>query len=164
MQAFFDFPTESFQLRQISRKVKIAVPSVKRYLKELQREGVVLVTKRGLYPTYKANRENELFKFYKTTDLLERMKKSGLVDYIGDACMPDIISLFGSAARGEDVETSDIDIFVQSIEKKLNLGKYEKILNRRIALFFEERFSKLSKELKNNIINGIKLSGYLKAY
>ena len=78
--------------------------------------------------------------------------------------MPDTIVLFGSASKGEDIQTSDVDIYVQSSEKKINLETYEKHLNRKINLFFEENFLKLSKELKNNIINGIKLSGYLKIY
>jgi len=53
---------------------------------------------------------------------------------------------------------------VQAEEKKLNLAKYEKLLNRKITLFFEENFSRLSKELKNNILNGIVLKGYIKVF
>ena len=44
-------------------------------------------------------------------------------------------------------------------------AKYDKKgLNRKINIFFEDNFSRLSKELKNNILNGIKLYGYLKVF
>ena len=66
--------------------------------------------------------------------------------------------------KGDDIENSDIDIFVQAKEKGLNLVEYEKTLNRKISLFFKENFSKLNAELKNNIINGIVLKGYLKMF
>ena len=75
-----------------------------------------------------------------------------------------MIILFGSASNGDDVEGSDIDVFIQAPEKKLNLLQYEKKLNREINLLFEENFSRLSKELKNNVINGIILKGYLKVF
>jgi hypothetical protein len=49
-------------------------------------------------------------------------------------------------------------------EEKIDLDKFEKILNRKINLFFSEDFSRLSKELRNNIINGVILKGYLKVF
>lgn len=143
---------------------KIAQPSVMNHLKELAKEGLIIKEKRGIYPTIRANRDSELFKLYKKSDAVLRIKQSGLLDYIYDSCLPDAIILFGSVSRGEDIEESDMDVFVQAGEKKLDLGKYEKILNRKISLFFEENFLKLSSELKNNILNGTLLKGYLKVF
>ena len=77
--------------------------------------------------------------------------------------MPSVIILFGSASRGEDLKESDLDIFLECKETKLNAEKYEKELNRKINLFFGE-FNKLSSELKNNILNGTVLKGYLKVF
>lgn len=57
-----------------------------------------------------------------------------------------------------------MDLFVISKEEKLDLNKFEKKLNKEINIFFSEDFDKLSKELKNNIINGIILKGYLKVF
>ena len=151
-------------MRELSRIVKIAQPSVINHLKALVKENLVIKEKKGIYPTFRANREDETFKIYKKMDLLLRLKQTGLLDSIQDSCMPNVIILFGSAAKGEDIEESDLDIFVQSPQKKLALEKYEKLLNRKTALFFEENFSKLSKELKNNILNGIILRGYIKIF
>lgn len=164
LQEFFDFPKKDFQMRELSRRTKIAQTSVMNHLRALVKEKMVIKEKKGIYPTFRANRDNELFKIHKKTNLLLRLYKTGLVDYVYDNCMPDVIILFGSAAKGEDVEESDIDLFVQAKAKKLSLERYNKALNRKITLFFEENFSRLSKELKNNILNGIILRGYIKVF
>jgi len=151
-------------MREISRRTKITQPSVINHLNALLKEGLILREKKGIYPTYKANRDIELFKLYKKIDIMLKIKQTSLVDYIYDSCSPDAIILFGSGSNGDDTENSDIDLFVQAPEKKLNLLQYEKKLNRKINIFFEENFSKLSKELKNNILNGIIIRGYIKVF
>jgi predicted nucleotidyltransferase len=160
LQEFFDFPTKKFQMREISRRVKLAQPSVIKYLKLLIKENLVLKEKGNIYPAFRANRENELFKLYKKIDTIKRINESGLLENLYESTLPGVIILFGSSSKGEDIEESDIDIFVLSKEKKISLEKYEKILNRKISLFFENDFLRLNKELKNNILNGIILKGY----
>ena len=151
-------------MREISRRTKMAQPSVINHLKSLVKENLVIKEKKGIYPAYVANRDNELFKIYKKTNLLLRMHQTNLTNYLYDSCLPDAIVIFGSASNGEDTEESDIDLFIQAKEKNLDLERYEKLFNRKITLFFEENFSRLSKELKNNILNGIILKGYLKVF
>ena len=167
LEVFFDNPlTEGigFQLREISREIKLAPKSVKLYLQELERVNLIVKRKHRLhnYPVYYANRDNNYFKFLKKLNMMRRIKESGLLDYLADKCMPDAIVLFGSASRGEDIKDSDIDLFLQCKEKEMDLTKFEKQLKRKINLFFEENFNKLSGELKQNIINGDKLKGFLK--
>ena len=164
LQEFFDFPRKNFQIRELSRNTKIALPSVTNHLKSLLKEGFVVREEKGIYPSFKANRDSEMFKIYKKTNLLIRIYESGLADFINDQCLPNTIILFGSGAKGEDFEESDVDLFVQSAAKKIDISKYEKILNRKISLFFEEKFSKLSDELKNNILNGVVLKGYMNIF
>ena len=168
LRVFFDDPLPKgtgFQLREISRKVKIATTSVKNYLLELEKEKLIIKIKHRIhnYPVYYANRDNETFKFYKKIDNILRIKESGLLDYLSEECMPDVIILFGSASRGEDLKESDIDIFLECEKTKLYLDKYEKELNRKINVFFG-KFNKLSNELRNNILNGTVLKGYLKVF
>lgn len=167
LEIFFDNPLPEgigFQLREISRKIKLAPKSVKLYLEELEKEDLIVKKEHRIhkYPVYYANRDNHYFKFLKRLDMIRRIKETGLLDYLSERCMPDVIILFGSASKGEDVKDSDIDLYLQCDEKKLDLDKYEKGLNREINLFFEKNFDKLSEELKRNIINGDKLKGYLK--
>ncbi len=162
MELFFEEPSKNFQLREVSRLTKIAVTSIRKYLKELQNNGLIKKDKKTLYPSYVANQQNRLFKVYKQQLMILRLYSSGLIDYLEDSLHPKCIILFGSARKGEYVKGSDIDIFVQTNRKDVNLTKLNKILKHKINLFFEENINKLSKELFNNIINGIKLSGYLK--
>lgn len=164
LQEFFDFPRKDFQMREVSRRVRLAQPSVINHLKSLTKEKLIIKEKKGTYPTFKANRDSEIFRVYKKLNLIFRLYQYGLISYIYDSCLPNVIILFGSASKGEDIEESDIDLFVQSPEKKLNILRYEKLLNRKITLFFEENFARLSNELKNNILNGIVLRGYVKVF
>ena len=162
MELFFEEPSRNFQIREISRLAKIAVTSVKNYLLELQKDKLVNIDKKTLYFSYVANQQNRLFKIYKQQFIIIKFYSSGLIDYLEDELHPKCIILFGSIRKGDYNKDSDIDIFIQSNEKILNLIKFEKILKHKINLFFEEDINKLSNELFNNITNGIKLSGYLK--
>ena len=169
LRVFFDDPDprEGFTIRWISKEIGLATTSVKLHLDELSREkgeGYPLVTRSEgrSYPVYRANRSIELFRFYKKMDIIFRIRESGLLEFLSERCSPDSIVLFGSASRGEDVKGSDIDIFVASGEKSLDLKKYEGILKRPISLHFSRSFGRLPNELRNNIINGVILDGYLK--
>lgn len=170
LKPFFDDPNPmgaKFQLREISRKANLAPTSVKNYLDELSKPGrvqLIIKSKHRIYgyPVYWANRASEVFRFYKKIDMVISIRESGLLKYLVERCMPDVIVLFGSASRGEDLKDSDLDLYIQCKEIPLELGKYEKIINRKIKIFFEENFGKLSEELRNNILNGIILDGYLR--
>jgi predicted nucleotidyltransferase len=169
LKVFFDDPLpkgRGFQLRALARKVNLAPKSVGIYLKQLEKEGLVLKEKyeNSTYPLYRANRDNEIFRLYKKLDTVSSLFETGLVEHLQEKLMPDCIVLFGSASRGEDVKESDIDLFVQCKETKVELDRFEKALGRKIHIFFTERFSSLSKELKNNIANGTVLKGYLEAF
>jgi predicted nucleotidyltransferase len=164
LKVFFEQPTAELQLRQICRLAKIAPPSTKKYLQELESEGLVSKSKKNIYPVYRAVRDSQLFKSLKKWSLAIELSASGAVDYISEKCSPDAIIVFGSAARGEDIEQSDIDLAILAEDTVLDLKKYGKLLNRKITPFFAPKFSELSKELKNNILNGILLYGYVKVF
>jgi len=162
MALFFEEPARNFQLRETSRITGIAVTSAKKYLKELLAEGLVRKSSETLYPSYLANETNSMFRVYKQVDMLLKIHSSGLVEYLEKTTLPNCIILFGSARKGEYTKKSDIDVFVQSAEHKLELKAFEKKLNHRINVMFEADLKNLSKELLNNLINGIVLYGFLK--
>ncbi len=164
---FFDDPIPTgigFQLREISRMICLAPKSVKLYLEDLEKEKLIVKKEHRVhkYPVYYANRDSDYFRFLKRLNTIQSIKESGFLEYVHEKCLPDVIILFGSASRGEDIKDSDIDLYLQCSAKKLEVKKYEKDLNRKINLFFEKNFDKLSEELKQNIINGDKLKGYLR--
>ena len=168
LKVFFDnpLPSNGYQLREIGRITKLGLPSVTRYLQELVNAKVIEKKPDRVqgYPRYWANRESEEFKILKKQNVVRLLHETGLIQKLEESGSPLVIVLFGSAARGEDIEGSDVDLYVQSKETQLTLTSYEKKINRRINLFYEKDFKKLSTELKNNIINGIVLTGYLEAF
>ena len=161
LKIFLDNPTESFRLRELSRMSKISPPSVMNYLKEFEKQELIKKYKKRGIPFYQAERDNEDFKHYKKLSILFELHNSGLIDYLWDKLAPDAVILYGSHVRGEDVENSDIDIFIIGKEKDVNIKKFEKELGREIHLMFNE-VEKIPNELKNNLVNGIVLKGYLK--
>lgn len=164
LQEFFTRPTTHFQMRELSRKTRIAQPSVINHLKALMKDELIVREKHGVYPAYRANRDNLFFRLLKKQDLITRLHTTGLINYLYDTCLPDAIILFGSASLGEDTEESDIDIFLQAKRKRLDLKRYEQLFDRGISVFFEENFGKITEELKNNILNGTILRGYIKVF
>ena len=84
---------------------------------------------------------------------------SGVIEFLKNKIMPNSIVLFGSFSRGEDLEESDIDLFIESEIKVIDLKKFEKKLKRKINLNFNSNINNLKKPFLNNLINGIVLYG-----
>lgn len=167
-EIFFANPNKEHYLMDISRNIGLAHTSTKKNLKELVKSGIINehTERKGgrLFPIYRANADNKIFKRYKLVYNLSSVLESGLADFIDEKLMPKAIILFGSYSRGEDTEASDIDLFVECKKEELNLKSFEKKLGRKIELHFKENFALYPKELKNSIINGIVLSGFLEGY
>lgn len=165
---FFTEPTKRHYLIEISRKARLAHTSVKKYLVDMKDLGMIKEAseKKGKrkFPVYTADLESVAYRKYKRVINILKLAESGLVEHLKNKLMPQSIVLFGSYAQGEDIEESDIDIFLECKKKELDLSKFEKQFNRKIELHFKEKFKEYPPELKNNIINGIVLGGYLEAF
>ncbi|MDP2925015.1 MAG: nucleotidyltransferase domain-containing protein [Nanoarchaeota archaeon] len=164
LKLFLDSPTDSFRLREIARLTKISPPSVMNYLKEFEKEGLInKQTKRGV-PFYTSLRDNPKFILYKKISIVFELNQCGLISYIWDKLSPQAIVLYGSFAKGESIENSDIDLFILGKNKNLELVDFDKKLNKKIHLLFKESLKEIPNELKNNILNGIILKGYIKIF
>src|SRR3989344_1180332 len=145
-ELFFEHPSEEFYLRQLAKLTRIPKTTVSRLLQELLKERMVVKKKTKPFSHYQANAENPLYIFYKKQHILEKLHRSGLIDYLIEKTIPKAIVLFGSCAKGEYTEKSDIGLFIQSPPVSLNLKKFK--LQHEINLFFEPDLSKLSNELR----------------
>ncbi len=167
-EVFFRFPNEEHTLKEISNRTKIAHTSVKQNLHNLVKRGIIQqrIEKRGKrrFPVYKADKNKRLFIRDKKIYNLQLLMESGVIQYIEEKLMPKCIVVFGSFQRGEDTEESDVDLFVESKKEDIQLTQFEKKLGRKIEIHFKERFTFYAKELKNNIINGTVLHGFLEGY
>ncbi|HIH12903.1 TPA: nucleotidyltransferase domain-containing protein [Candidatus Woesearchaeota archaeon] len=162
MSFFFNYPTLVISIRQLAAKVKVPKSTLQRELQGLIKEKLIMKISQGYSPGYKANEANFWYKFHKRNFLISQIYDCGLIDYLEAQFHPAVIMLFGSGAKGEYHHQSDLDIFLLASEKDVKIQKYEKKLRRKINYVTKENYTQLSPELFNNIINGYKLSGYLK--
>lgn len=162
LKLFFKYPTAEFQIRGVAKLLKIPKSSANYRMAQLLKQGIIQKINKGVFPSFIANSGSEKYRFYKLQNALEEIIDSGLLDYLEEETNPRCVILFGSFAKAEYDADSDIDIFIQATEKTINLAKYEKKLKHTINILFESNLNRISAELLNNIINGIKLRGYIK--
>ncbi len=164
---FAQFPTKKHYLIGLSRELGLAHTTIKRELETLEKEGLIVRHEelRGSrsFPLYQATR-NEVFQEHKRLSNLFELRRTKLISFLEEITGAQAIVLFGSYEQGEDDETSDIDLFLVAKEQEIALDTFEKQLNRKIELHFAEEFTKLPVELRNNIVNGVVLSGFLEAF
>ncbi len=161
-ELFFENPSKLFYLRQIAKLTKVPKSTVARILNHLLKEELIVKEKSEPFDKYRANTENSVYRFYKKQFILERIYHSGLIDYIVDHAHPKTVILFGSCAKGEYDERSDIDIFIESPEADMDFDKFK--LKHIINPYFAKNIAEISKELRQNIINGSILYGMLKIW
>jgi predicted nucleotidyltransferase len=163
---FFLNPTAKLRVRQIERKVKVPLPSVIRYTKELEKEEILKSSIIANIKVYSADRNSKTFLLEKKLFNIRELFYSGLIDFLVKELSNPTIVMFGSYSKGEDIERSDIDLFIETpSKKKIDLKRFEEKLGRRIQIFIYKDIHKVkNKELANNIVNGIILNGYLEVY
>lgn len=164
LKIFLDSPIEKFRLRELARLANISPPSVINYLKEFEKEGLVRRHIKDKTPFYSSIRDNSDFILYKKISIIFEVNKSRLIDFLWDKLSPQAIVLYGSYAKGESIEGSDIDLLILGKENKINIEEFEKRLGKKIHLLFRESLNEIAKELRNNILNGIILKGYIKVF
>ncbi len=158
LKVFFEEPLTVHFIKEISRKIKLAPPSVRIYINDLKSQKLIIVKNTKPFAGLVSNRENEDFLYYKKIYNLYTLKE--LNKFLIKTFWPKLIVLFGSYARGEDVEASDIDIFILSkVKKEINLERFENQLKRKINLLIVDNLKKLDKSILKKIHNGIILYG-----
>ena len=163
---FFVNPSAKLRVRQIEKTLKLPLPSVIRYCSELKNEGLLTTTKIGNVIFYVANRINNNFILEKKLFNIKQVCEAGLIDYLKKELSNPVLILFGSYAKGEDTENSDIDLYIETSSKEgINLNKFEKILNRKIQVLRHKSIKEVkNKHLANNIINGVILNGFIEVF
>lgn len=160
---YFVNPTSKLRVREIEKLLKLPLPSVIRYCKDLQKEGILTTIITGKVVFYTGNRANNNFLLEKKLYNIKSLYESGLIEYLKIELSNPAIIVFGSYSKGEDTETSDIDLYIETPSKKeTQLEKFEKILKRKIQIFKHKEIHEIkNKELADNIINGIVLNGFI---
>lgn len=163
---FFLHPTIKLRVRQIEREVKVPLPSVIRYTKELETGSILKSTTIADVKFYSADRASPSFLLEKKLFNLKMISSSGLVEYLVQKYSNPLIILFGSFSKGDDTEDSDIDLYIQSPCKKIKIPPtFENKLHHPIQVFHHKNIKDIvNKNLANNIINGITLNGVIEVF
>ncbi len=163
---FFVKSTIKLRVRQIERTLKLPIPSVIRYTKDLEKEGILKKEESARIVLFSADRSSKKFILEKRLFNIKQIYESGLIDYLIKEYNNPLVVLFGSFSKGEDIENSDIDLYIETPSKKdIRLNKFELILNKKIQIFRHSNIKQISNVyLANNIINGIILNGFLEVF
>lgn len=158
LEIFFLEPTTIHFIREISRRINLAQPSVRNAIKYLLKKDLIKVKKSKPFDGLIANRDNERFIFLKKVNNLESLYH--LKEKIIEEIHPRLFVVFGSYSLGEDIETSDIDILlISKTTKEINVKKFEDTLGRKINIMIVDDFRKLDKIMQKRIMNGFVLFG-----
>ncbi len=155
LSIFFENPERKFTVRKLASLTRIPRSTIQRLLESMRREKLIDKKNRFL--------DNSYTKIKKINYFTEKIVLSGLVDFLIEELNPSCIFVFGSIAKGDSVKDSDLDLFVEtSINKKLDLSRFERKIRHKIDLFIESDVKNLQPNLLNNVVNGIKFFGNFK--
>jgi len=126
---FLDNPNKETHLRDIAKELKVSSSTAKIALDNLLKENFIIENKVANLRLFKCNLDNLVVRKLKTAKNLEWLNKTKIVEKVKKELNPISIVLFGSFAKGDNGERSDIDILVISDNKntfKENfLGRHE---------------------------------------
>jgi predicted nucleotidyltransferase len=158
---FFEDCYREISVREYAREVKVSPPTASKILNSFTKEAFLKKREERGFLLFSANRESNHMRDLSRIYWKEKIKE--LTKFIEEELYPDSIVLFGSLGKLEVTPDSDMDIVVfGKIEKDLDLNKLEKKLGRKIQIFIFEDLGKVNKELRNNIMNGYILGGWLR--
>ncbi len=166
-ERIFNYPNKTFHVRMLAEETCLSTTAVVRSIEELAHFRIITVEETPLTKNVKADLGSDAYTFYKTIFNLYRIKQYGLIDRLINLYSPETIVLFGSFAKGEDIEESDIDLLILNAHQSTeiipeDITKYKKRFSRSINLHFLLSLEKSSSEFKNALANGVVLYGYLK--
>jgi len=167
---FFSFPTTETSLSDLSKEINISKTTANRVICRLSDEGFLEVKELGRVWRIKSIQKHPYNYTIKVAYNLEMIYSSGIIDEIRKVSgNPVAILLFGSYRKGDDLESSDIDIAAEVIGnekmKVIEMGTFPEFGFRKNVKVNLHIFSRKQIDLNlfSNIANGIVLDGFLEA-
>ncbi len=170
MRLFFSRPTREASLNDITSAAGVSKSTANRVVKQLAREGFLKVEKLGKLWRIRCDQQHPYNTTRKIAFNLEAIFGSGVIEAVLSRFQnPRAVILFGSYRKGDDIETSDIDIAVETFGdndvKIIDIGKVPLMGYRRNVKVEVLQFSRnrIDLNLFSNLANGIVLYGFLEA-
>lgn len=154
---------DGLRLRELGRKIGLAPTSVKKYLEELEGEGIIKkrVEKGETYPIYTINSGNEHLKHLSAMRIIKKINEIGLIKQLERDYFSELIVLEGVNLYGGEPVKERITFYIKTKEKKeeKSMKLYEEELKKKIKIVTYQKIGELSKEEKKELINGIVIKG-----
>lgn len=157
LSVFFEDCYQEVNVREYAKIMKISPPTASTTLKKLEKEELLNSRIERKNHLYRANTENHFF--IDLSKVYWRQKLNELTKQLTEQINYNTIILFGSIIKGETTINSDIDLYLNIEEKKIELKEYEKKLKRKIQLHFKNELN--NHHLKKNIQQGLILNGVM---
>jgi len=162
LELFYNHPTRQWHFSDIRECVPIADNKISKWLKKLTRGGLIKrIKKQGKMPYYVANFESSDYMWKKRLFALEKFYETGFLNHLMQLKARTII-IFGSFARWDWHDKSDIDVFIYGNDSDFEQGKYELKLGRQIQIFNcrnTRQLRKFDSKLLRNIVRGETIKG-----
>lgn len=161
LKLFFEKPTTEYNVREISRIVRVSPATASAKLKELEKEKILKSRNERNLLLFCADLDSTIYRDYKVFYNILKIKKTLLAELNEFYLKPSII-FYGSCSTGLDIENSDLDlVIISENEKKYpELNKLEKKFGKNIQLSVFSEVNKIKNEyLLNNVLNGIIIQG-----
>ncbi len=164
---FLDNPHVEIYPSKLSKSIGIPVPTLIRYLRELEKLGYLDRRTLGRVSLYKL-KEGPSVRQAKIFRNVEFLVKSGVVDYIvSNTSGLSAIVLYGSWAKGTNTQKSDVDLLVICDSSEIDEKDLEKIIKRQVDIKVMRLAQWVSQKDKNRgfyfevLVHGIPLYGEL---
>jgi predicted nucleotidyltransferase len=158
LKPFFEDCYREIGVREYAREIKVAAPTASKMLKNFASQNLLKKREERGFLLFQANRESTILRNLSRIYWEEKLKP--LIEYLEKILHPDAIVLFGSLAKLEVNEKSDIDLAIfTKFKKNGDVENFKEKLGKEIQLFVFESLEKVNKELRIGISNGCILKG-----
>jgi predicted nucleotidyltransferase len=167
---FFSYPTKEFTLNELTRFTGISKTTANHIVSKLSKEGFLKIESLGRVWRISCNPSHIYNSTRKISYNLNLIYESEIIkDILSSIPNPRSIILFGSYRKGDDIDSSDIDVAVETLDnsptKIIFLGTISQLGYRKNVKVNVLKFSrnKIDSNLFSNFVNGIVLYGFLEA-
>jgi predicted nucleotidyltransferase len=153
-------PLKHWRFSDIVRESGLTKAAANKWLQRYCDEGLLRqVREKGRFPYFTAGKDNPVYQSKKRIYALDKLYTSGLIQHLAGLKHAKTVMVFGSIARGDWYDDSDIDIFIYGSARGMEKQRYEKALRRKIEVH-AFRDAKELKEVRTGLIGNI-INGYL---
>lgn len=167
-ELFFNYATKQWHFEELVKKSGLSRAQTNKWLQRLLKEKLIKkVKEKNKMPYYIAQYNNPAFQTQKKIYALFQFEKTGFLEHLSTLKDAKTVIIFGSFARADWHNESDIDLFIYGKADEFKKGLFEKKLKREIQVFqYENRamLKRLEPSVIPNILAGIHVKGTIEPF